>query len=140
VKTVILGRDLSRADSVLHTSSRSHGVLASNTDTVEEESPDVADDPSVLRDTPSGSKHEKADEHDDGVLNETEATTEPVTNDTNKDLTDNDTTDLKIIDSLEPGLVAYLSLTPACRESSLEKRPDITNGEEDVSRLLLVMT
>ena len=36
VKTIVLGRDFSGADSVLHTSSRSHGVLASNTDTVEE--------------------------------------------------------------------------------------------------------
>lgn len=87
MKTVILGRDFARSDSVLHTSSRSHGVLASDTDTVEEESPDVADDPAVLGNAPCGSKHEKTDEHDDGVLNETIAATQPVAEDTNKNLT-----------------------------------------------------
>jgi hypothetical protein len=134
VKTVVFGRDLSGANGVLHTGSRSHRVLASNTDTVEEESPDVADDPSVLGNTPGGGEHKQTNEHDDGVLDETKATTEPVTNDTNKDLTDDDTTDLKIVDSLEPGLVADIGRTPAFRESSLEKRPDITNGEENITR------
>jgi hypothetical protein len=100
MKTVVLGRDLSGADGVLHTSSRCHGVLASDTDTVEEESPDVADDPSVLSDTPGGSEHEKTDKHDNSVLDKTEATAEPVSHDTDKDLTDNDTTDLEVVDSL----------------------------------------
>jgi hypothetical protein len=87
VKSVILGRDFSGTNGILHTSCCRHGILAANTNAVEEEGPDVADDPTVLGDTPGSSKHEKTDEHDDGILDETEATTEPVTKDTDKYLT-----------------------------------------------------
>ena len=120
VKTVILGRNLSRADRVLHTGCRSHGVLASNSNTVEEESPDVADDPAVLSNTPGSSKHEKTDEHDHGILDETEATAKPVTNNTDENLTDYDTADLEVVDSLRPCLITDLVGVPAFRESSLE--------------------
>jgi hypothetical protein len=84
VKSVILSRNLSGTNGVLHTSCCCHGVLAANTDAVEEESPDVADDPTVLGDTPGSSKHEKTDKHDGSILDKTETTAEPVTNDTDK--------------------------------------------------------
>jgi hypothetical protein len=134
VKTVIFGRDLSRADGILHTSSRSHRVFPSDTNTIEEEGPGVADNPSVLGNTPGGSEHDETNKHDDGVLDETEATAEPVTNDTDKNLTDDDTTNLQVVNSLKPCLIADLGLSPASRESSLEKGPDVANGKEDVTR------
>lgn len=120
VKTIVLCRNLSRPDSVLHTGSCSHGVFASNTDAIEEESPYVADDPAVLSNTPGSSKHQKTDEHDGGILNETKTTAKPVTDNTNKNLTDNDTANLEVVDSLCPCLVTDFVSAPAVGESSLE--------------------
>ena len=54
MKTILLGRDLSRADSVLHTRRCCHRIFSSDTDAVKEERPGVADNPSVLGDTPGG--------------------------------------------------------------------------------------
>jgi hypothetical protein len=87
VQTVVLGRNLSGTDCVFHTSSGSHGVFSADTNAIEEESPDVADNPAVEGGTPCGGEHEQTDEHDDSILDETMATTEPVTEDTNEDLT-----------------------------------------------------
>ena len=87
VQTVVLGRNLPGTNGILHTGGRGHGVFTANTDSVEEERPDVADDPAVLSDTPGGGKHEKTDKHDDGVLDETMATAQPVTENTDEDLT-----------------------------------------------------
>jgi hypothetical protein len=120
VKTVVPGRNLSRADSIFHTSCCSHGVLASDTDAIEEESPYVADDPAVLSDAPGSSEHEKTDKHDGGILDETEPATKPVTNNTNKNLTDNDTANLEVVDSLRPCFVADFVAVPAVWESGLE--------------------
>lgn len=106
VKAILFGRDLAGTDRVFHTGCGSHWIFTTNTDAVEEQRPCVADDPAVLVDTPSSSKHEKTDEHDSGILNETPATTNPVTNDTDEDLTNNDTDDFEIGESVEPGRAA----------------------------------
>jgi hypothetical protein len=37
VETIVAGGDLARADSVFHTGGGSHGILATDTDTVEEQ-------------------------------------------------------------------------------------------------------
>jgi hypothetical protein len=42
-------------------------------------------------DTPRGTEHEKTDEHDHGILNQTPPTTKPVTNNTNQNLANDDT-------------------------------------------------
>ena len=133
VKAILLSRNLTRTDSVLHTCGRSHGVLAANTDTVEEERPDVADDPAVLCNTPGGSEHEKTDEHNDCILNETVATAEPVTENSDENLTNNDTANLEVVDGLGPDLVANVEALPALREGGLQKRSDVANGEENVT-------
>lgn len=87
MKTIVLGGNLSGTDGVLHTSSSSHGVFTTDTNAVEEERPDVADNPTVLSDTPSGCEHQQTDKHDDGILDETVSATEPVTKNTNENLT-----------------------------------------------------
>jgi hypothetical protein len=87
VQTIILGRNFSRANGVLHTCCGSHGVLTTDTYAVEEESPGVTDDPAVLGDTPGSGKHEKTDKHDDSILDETMTTAQPITENTNKNLT-----------------------------------------------------
>lgn len=120
VKTVVFCRNLSRADGILHTGCCSHGIFTSNTDAIEEESPYVADNPAVLSNTPGSSKHQKTNEHDGGILNETKSTAKPVTNDTNENLTDNDTANLEVVDSLCPCLVADFVRAPAVGESSLK--------------------
>src|SRR5436190_1485139 len=73
MKPVLLGRDLARADSVLHTGCCSHGVLSADADAVEEERPDVADDPAVSRHTPRGCEHDKTNGHDGSILDQTPA-------------------------------------------------------------------
>jgi len=134
VKTVIAGRDLTRTDSVLHGGSGSHGVFTTDTDRVEPERPSVADDPAVLGGTPGSSKHKKTDEHDDSVLNETPATTDGVTDETDHDLTADDTDDFEVGEGLCPCLVASLVRGPAPGETSSEKRCDVADGEEHVSK------
>lgn len=48
-----------------------HGVLSTDTDTVDEERPGVADNPSVEGGSPDGGQEQYTDEHDKRVLNET---------------------------------------------------------------------
>lgn len=80
VQTILLGRDSASADGVLKGGSGSDGIFTTNTNRVEEERPGIADDPTLQRKTPRSSKHDQTNKHDDGVLNETPATTDPVTN------------------------------------------------------------
>lgn len=77
VKAILLGGNLAGADSALHTGGSSHGVFTTNTDAVEEQGPGVANDPTVLGDTPSGREHNKTGGHDCGILNKTPPTTNP---------------------------------------------------------------
>lgn len=77
VQAIFLGGDLSRSDGVLHTAGGSHGVLTTNTDTVDEETPSVTDDPAILSHTPGGSQHNKTEKHDDSILDQTPATANP---------------------------------------------------------------
>jgi hypothetical protein len=65
------------------------------------------------------------------------AATQPVTDNTNEDLANNDTDDFEVIDGLCPDFIANLIGRPARRESSLEERPDVANGEKNVSEWIL---
>lgn len=56
--------------------------------------------------TPGGCKHEKTKEHDSGILNQTETATHPVTNHTDKNLTNNDTNDFEVFDRVNPCFIA----------------------------------
>lgn len=78
VETVLPCRDLARSSGVLHGGGGSHWVFSTNTDAVEHQGESVADDPSVQRNTPGSSEHEKTAKHDQGVLNETPSTTDTV--------------------------------------------------------------
>lgn len=80
VQTILLGRDSASRDGVLKGGSGSDGIFTTNTNRVEEERPGIANDPALQRKTPGSGKHDQTDKHDDGVLNETPATTDPVTN------------------------------------------------------------
>jgi predicted nucleic acid binding AN1-type Zn finger protein len=48
--------------------------------------------------TPGSCKHEKTEEHDCGILNQTETTTHPITNNTNEDLANDDTNDFEVFE------------------------------------------
>jgi hypothetical protein len=132
VQSVLLGGDLARPDGVFHTGCSCHGIFSSDTDAVEEERPDIADNPTVLGNAPGSCEHEQTEKHDRSILNQTPSATEPVTEDTHKNLTDNDTADLEVVDSCDPGRVACLAL-PAVLEASLEERLEVADGEEDVT-------
>ncbi len=51
----------------------------------------VADDPAVERGTPRRCEHHETDKHDEGILDETKLSANPVTFYTDEDLTNNDT-------------------------------------------------
>lgn len=87
VQTVILRRDFTRANGVLHARRCSHRVLAADTDTVDEQRQDVADDPAVPGNTPGAGEHNQTDSHDGGILDKTPATANPVTEESDEDLT-----------------------------------------------------
>ena len=133
VKTIFSSRNLAGTNSILHTRSRGHGIFSTNTNAVEEERPGVADDPAVLSDTPSTHQHDQTSEHDRGVLNQTPATTNPVTNEADEDLTANDAADFEIVDGVDPCQVTDLVLFPAIGKSSLKKRLDVADREEYVT-------
>jgi hypothetical protein len=65
------------------------------------------------------------------------AATQPVTDNTDKDLADNDTDNFEVVDGLCPDFIANLIGRPTCRESSLEEGPDVANGEKNVSEWIL---
>ena len=66
-------------------------------------------------------------------MNETPAATKPVTDDTNEDLTNNDTNDFEVVKGVDPSGVTYLGFLPAGGEGGLKQRLDVANGEEDVT-------
>ena len=149
VKTVLLGRDPAGTDGILHTGRCSHGVLSADTDAIEKERPDVADDPAILCHTPGCRKHYQTQGHDGSILDQTPATANPVTDNTNenltysqsirfegneeKPLTNDDTADFEIVDAGDPSFAAGFEGLPAIGEGSLEKRFDVANGEQDVT-------
>lgn len=136
VQTILLGRELARGDGALERRGGRDGVLATNTERVEEEGPGVANDPALEGETPRGCEHEQTNEHDDGVLNQTPATADPVTNDTDNDLANHDADNLEVCDRGEPVLAADavgLGVVPALGPGSLEEGLQVANGEEDVA-------
>jgi hypothetical protein len=61
----------------------------------------------------------------------------PVTDDTDKNLTDDDTDNFEILNGADPILGANFIGAPTFRPDSLEKRGQISNGEEHVTLRLL---
>ena len=57
----------------------------------------------------------------------------PVADDTNDDLTNDDTDDLEVFNGRNPRGVANGLLAPTLREGGLEKRLDVANREEDIA-------
>lgn len=58
----------------------------------------------------------------------------PISQDTNKNLANNDTADLQVVNSLDPCFIANFVGFPARGESCSEKGFDIADGKQDVSR------
>lgn len=81
VQTILTSRELAVGGGTLERRCSSDGILATDTETVEEERPGVADDPALKGETPAGSEHEKTDEHDGSILDETPASADPITHD-----------------------------------------------------------
>lgn len=122
------------------------------TDTVEEQRPSVADDPAVEVDSPRSREHDlqsesdcevsthvssllkgethQTERHDEGVLDETELPSDPISLESDKDLTDDDTQDLKVLNGVDPPNLADDSCAPAGRPDGLEERLEISDREE----------
>jgi hypothetical protein len=83
MKTVLLRGHLARTYGVFHAGCGSHWILATDANTVEEERPDIANDPTVLRYSPCCCKHDEAEEHNSRILDQAPSATNPITNDAN---------------------------------------------------------
>jgi len=72
-------------------------------------------------------------------LDQTPATSDPVTDDTDKNLTENDTDDFEVGERVNPLHVAVSVWgLPAGWEGTLEKWLNVTNGEEHVTDTMLI--
>lgn len=80
VETILLGGHLASGDSIFERRGGGNRVLATDTQRVEEQGPGIANDPALESKAPRGSEHEKTNKHDDGILDQAPATTNPVTN------------------------------------------------------------
>lgn len=103
--------------------------------TIEEERPSIADNPALEGQPPRSREHKQTDKHDGGILNETPATTNPVTNNTDDQLTDHDTDDLEICYGGDPVAAALSATTvaPALRPGGSEERLDVADREKNVT-------
>lgn len=76
--------------------------LSADTDSIDEEAPRVDDDPDIEVVGPGAGEEDRTDQHDEGVLAETELATDPVSLDTDDRLTDDDTASLSVVDGVDP--------------------------------------
>ncbi len=154
METILFGGNSARSDGVLHGCSGSHWVFSADTDTIEEESPGVTDNPSVQSDTPGSGQPDQTEEHDHGILNQTPATTDskiisyeimrlavedlPVTNETNENLTDDYTKDLEVSNGIDPLDVTSRVLLPTSGPNGGEERSQVSDGEKNVTGFMSV--
>lgn len=68
MQTVFLCGYFSRSNGIFHTAGGSHWVFTADTNAVEKERPDVADNPAVLSNTPRGGQHDQSEKHDNSIL------------------------------------------------------------------------
>jgi hypothetical protein len=125
---LVVGLGGSSGRLVFQSRSRGHGVLATDTKSVDELRPGVADDPTVEGSTPRGGKHDETENHDEGILDETDTTTDPVTLDTDTNLTTDDTDNLNVRDGGDPVLLADIVGLPALGPDGLVETSQVTNG------------
>lgn len=65
-------------------------------------------------------------------MDDSPSSTNPITNDTDHDLADDNTDNLEVVDRLNPDLVADLVFLVALWPDSLEKGEDVPDREEDI--------
>lgn len=91
----------------------------------------VADDPAVERSTPRRSEHDQTEGHDQRILDQTESTTDPISLNTDEDLSDNNTDDLQVVDSGDPIMVANeVRGGPALWPDGSVQARQVSNGKE----------
>lgn len=87
---------------VTSSTTRRGAHLSADTDSVDEEAPRVNDDPDIEVVRPGAGEEDRTDQHDEGVLAETELATDPISLDTDDRLTDDDTASLSVVDGVDP--------------------------------------
>lgn len=155
MKTVLSGGELASSNGAFERRRGGNGILASNTKTVEEQRPGIADDPALESQTPAGRQHKQTDKHDESILDKTPTTTNPITNNlaspnvssifseskmencqtyTDDNLANHDTNDFQVGDTGNPVLAANLvAAAPTLGPNLLEERLKVANGEENVA-------
>lgn len=94
----------------------------------------VTYDPAVESSSPRGSQHDQTKSHDQGILDQTKSSSDPISLETDGDLSDHDTDDLEVVDGRDPIVVADSVVLPALRPDGLVQRRQVTDGEEATSQ------
>lgn len=118
---------------VFHRGRRRHWVFPTDTESIDEQTPTVANDPAVQTCAPHGRQHDQAEEHDERVLYESGFPTDPVAFETDADLTDDDTEDLEIRLCGDPVFVTDGVGGPTLGPDLFEEWCQVADGEEGVS-------
>lgn len=107
--------------------------LSSDTESIDEKTPSVTDNPSVESDSPNRGEEDGTDKHDCCILTETEFTSDPISLVTDSHLTENDTDDFEVILSGDPVLVTDGVGSEALGPCRLEECRQVTDREENVT-------
>lgn len=117
----------------LHGARAGHRVLSAYAHSINKQRDGIADQPAIQRGSPHGRQHDRSERENEGVLHHAEATADPISFNSNEDLSKDDTGDLQSINSDDPAVIARLVRLPALRPNKFEQRSQVSDGEEHVA-------
>lgn len=132
IEPVVSSRNLAGTNGALHSHGSCHGIFSTHPNAVEEQNPGIKDHPSIQAGSPRGGEQDKTQKHDGSILDETKATANPISDETDQDLANGDPKDFEVVDRLDPRLGADLVGLPAGRKGGFEEGANVADGEEDV--------
>jgi len=109
-----------------------HRILAANAEGIEHQRKRIHDDPALQGFTPHRRKQDCADKHDDNILDQTPATSNPVADNADADLAEDNTHDFEVADSSNPILGADFIRFPTRRPHGLEEGREIPDRKEGI--------
>jgi hypothetical protein len=116
-----------------HCASTGHWIFATNSKGIEHQGKSVQDDPAFQRFSPHRRKQNGTDKHDDNILDQTPPTSNPITNEADADLAEDNTDDFEVTDRGDPVLRADFVGFPARWPNGLEEGRKIADGEESIT-------
>lgn len=118
---------------VLHRRRRRHRVLSTDTESIDKQTPSVANHPAVQRGSPHGGQHDQTKEHDQRILHEPGFPADPVALETDADLTNDDAENLEVRLCGDPVFVTDCVGGPTLGPDLLKERRQVADGEEGIA-------